>query len=632
MISAQGSMTGMERLFLVLSLCLASLWGGSLWALNSQATPAIIKIGILAKRGDAYTLKRWQPTADYLTRHLNAYHFTIVPLGFEEIDSVVDRGKVDFVFCNSAIYVELEHRFGVGRIVTLRNLGLKNQAHDRFGGVVFAQASRKDLNRLEDLKGKRFAAVKDNSFGGYIMALREFQTLGINPDTDFSALDFVGTHDAVVYAVASGHYDAGTVRTDTLERMASEGLINLSDFRILSPQKDDNFGLALSTRLYPEWPLAKLKHTDNTIASQVASVLLAMPETAPAAIQGNYNGWAVPGNYQHVHDALRELRIGPYQILGQIRISDLIQQYGYWILAITALGLLLIASNLYILQLNRSLRQSQQALQVSKSNLEQNYNELRVLQEELIAREKMASLGRMVAGFAHEVNTPIGIAVGTSSQAHEAAEELEKLLKKEEVQEEELHLHIATIGEATELALANLRRASELVQSFKRTSIDQTSEKARHYLFKELVDDVIASLHTQFKRTQIVFNITCPTDLKISGIPGIHAQLLTNLIMNSRQHGFDNGKLAGEISIEVRQINQNQLLIDYKDNGSGMTADTMSRLYEPFFTTNHTLGGSGLGMYICYNLVTNQLKGNIHCECQPGHGVHFHIAHPVDLA
>jgi signal transduction histidine kinase len=616
-------------LLAILAFLFATLWVSPLFAQDRNLGPFDVIIGVLAKRGDEHTIRRWQPTAEYLTDKLTDYHFSIKPLDFEEIYPAVENGDVDFILTNSAIYVELEHRYGIGRIVTLRNLGLDNIPHDRFGGVVFSRADRNDLSELKDLPGSRFAAVKENSFGGYIMALREFRELDIYPQKEFISVDFLGTHDAVVHAVAEGRYDAGTVRTDTLERMAREGLIELNDFRVLSAIEYENFTLGVSTRLYPEWPLAKVRYTSDEIANQVASVLLGMPKSVPAAVAGNYDGWSVPGNYQSVHEVMQELRIGPYEKMGDIRISDLMHQYGYWILAIFVLGFLLITSNFYIFRLNLRLRQNQNALQKSKSDLEHKFNELKLLQAELVAREKMASLGRMVAGFAHEVNTPIGVAVGATSHAQEAANNLQQLLDQEEIQEEDLRDQLEMVTETSELALINLRRASDLVQSFKRTSIDQSSEHPRNYSLSELIHDVINSLQNQFKRTQMEFVVICDESLKVLGIPGIHSQLLTNLIMNSHQHGFANGTKAGEIRIEADLIDGDQLLIDYRDNGDGITPEALTRIYEPFFTTNRSQGGSGLGMYICYNLVTNQLGGSIECECPSGGGVHFRIVHPV---
>jgi PAS domain S-box-containing protein len=328
-----------------------------------------VSIGVLAKRGAEPTVARWQPTADYLSEHLKDHRFVIVPVDFERIYDAVAHHDVDFVLANSAIYVELEVRYGASRIVTLLNRGPQGKGYTRFGGVIFTRAERRDIETLKDLVGRRFAAVKENSFGGYLMALRELVHHGIDPGSDFSALSFEGTHDAVVYAVLEGHSDAGTVRTDTLERMAQEGKIDLDKIKVLNPRHYPDFDYRVSTELYPEWPLARVKGTSAALSDSVAAVLLTMPHDSAAAIASESNGWTVPGNYQPVLELMRELRIGPYTQLGEIRLGDLIAQYGGWLTVTGLLLLLLATANAYVVQLNRRLRRSDEALREARDNL-----------------------------------------------------------------------------------------------------------------------------------------------------------------------------------------------------------------------------------------------------------------------
>ena len=247
--------------------------------------------------------------------------------------------------------------------------------------------------------------------------------------------------------------------------------------------------------------------------------------------------------------------------------------------------------------------------------------ELEAAQNELVQSEKMASLGRMVAGFAHEVNTPVGVAVGAVSHALETLEQTENLLDTEEVSEESLRAGFATLREASSLALSNLHRAADMVASFKRTSVDQTSDQMREFEIAQLIDDVFRSMHNTFKRTSIVLTADCPEKLRINGPAGALVQVLNNLAMNSFLHAFDEGALAGNIRIGVALEADNRLRIDYSDDGCGMPQETLARLFEPFFTTRRGKGGSGLGMYIVYNLVTQVLRGSIQCESEPGHGL-----------
>ena len=226
------------------------------------------------------------------------------------------------------------------------------------------------------------------------------------------------------------------------------------------------------------------------------------------------------------------------------------------------------------------------------AQLKAKVEELTQTRHELVQSENMASLGRLVAGFAHELNTPIGVAVGTASFLSQKSKFINQLLEQEEVDEEELVLALKTIDEASELTLSNLRRAVGLVSSFKRTAVDQTSEQIRQFEVKATIEDVINTLHNKFKRTAIKIQLDCPDHLEVYSIPGALEQILTNLMMNSLIHGFKEGKHSGNIIIAVHLKNQH-LLINYLDTGKGIAPDVLEKVFEPFFTTHRAHGGSG---------------------------------------
>jgi signal transduction histidine kinase len=255
--------------------------------------------------------------------------------------------------------------------------------------------------------------------------------------------------------------------------------------------------------------------------------------------------------------------------------------------------------------------------------------ELKRTQHELVQSEKQASLGRMVAGFAHEVNTPVGVAVGATSHAQDALREIERLLGDEEVSEEDLRRQLGIIGESADLALANLRRAATLVQSFKRTSVDQISDQDRDYDMAEVIDDVRRSLHNIFKRTRISVHTDCPEDLRLHGPVGAVEQILTNLFMNSYYHAFDEGNRPGNVRLHARRDSDGNIRLDYEDDGAGMSAETLEKLFEPFHTTRRGKGGSGLGLYIVHSLATLNLGGTISCDSEPGRGTRFTLVFPM---
>ncbi len=354
--------------------------------LYSQEADVNYKIGVLAKRGPEICLKKWGATAEYLTDKIDGASFSIIPLRFDEIYSAVLKEEIDFVITNPAFYVELEVIYEVQRLATLKNMRI-GKPYTVFGGVTLYKSSRSDIKTLEDLKGKRFAAVDPSSFGGWIMSLREFKSKGIDPYKDFKELQFLGTHDAVVYAVRDGIFDAGSVRTDTLERMAKEGKIKISDFKVIHEHgeaenivagtKHEDFPFFHSTRLYPEWPFSKLKHTNHDIAEEVLSALLSIKPEDPAAIDGKYAGWTIPLHYQSVKECLKELRFGPYENYRKITLEELIEQYFAWIMVILILLTLIFIALGYVMRLNIKLKHSKEKTELSFAQLKRTESILR---------------------------------------------------------------------------------------------------------------------------------------------------------------------------------------------------------------------------------------------------------------
>jgi len=338
------------------------------WLAPAAHADQAVRIGMLAHRAES--LKLWSPTAEYLTQRLPGYRFRIVPFDNHSIGPAVAAGEVEFVLTNPGSYIELETKYGVTRMLTLRNLR-QGMPYTQFGSVIFARTDRVDIETLSDLKGKSFMAVDKNAFGGFLMAWREFRDQGIDPFADFAELKFVGLpQDPIVYAVRDGKTDAGMVRTDTLERLAADGRIRLGEFRILNPQRAPGFPFALSTRLYPEWPFARARHTDDALAQRVAIALLELTPAHPASRASKSAGWTVPLDYTPVHDLYRELRVGPYEHYGELSLAEAARAYWRWIAVAFAAFVALGAVVLYILRLNRVLNHSQAQLIHATRDLE----------------------------------------------------------------------------------------------------------------------------------------------------------------------------------------------------------------------------------------------------------------------
>ncbi|ACU90903.1 response regulator [Desulfomicrobium baculatum] len=263
-----------------------------------------------------------------------------------------------------------------------------------------------------------------------------------------------------------------------------------------------------------------------------------------------------------------------------------------------------------------------------QQSLEESLEKLHRTQKEMIQSAKMAALGDLVAGVAHEVNTPIGVSVTAASFLAERTRQLRELYGKGEMKRSDLEKYLALAEESSGSVLSNLERAAELVQSFKKVAADQSSEEKRVFEMKNYLEQILLSLRPQFKRTPHQVRMDCPDDLSLDSYPGAIMQIITNLIMNSLIHGFADGR-PGEISIKVEQAGEN-VVLTYRDTGIGMDREQKERIYDPFYTTTRGSGGTGLGMNIVYNLVTQTLKGSIMLETSPGQGAVFYLTLPRD--
>lgn len=360
-------------------------------ALQPDAMHAVpVRIGVLAHRGLANALKAWLPTAQYLTKNISNYEFSIVPLSNDTIETAVKNRQVEFILTNPASYAGLEANYGVSRLVTLRNLRA-GQSYTKFGALIFTRADRSDITTLQDLKGKSFMAVHPNAFGGWWMAWRELHKKGIDPQSDFKFIRFSGfPQDKIVYAVQNGEVDAGTIRTDMLERMDASGLIDKHKFKVLNTKFSQDFQFLHSTELYPEWPFSTLRSTPATLAHAVTIALLKMPENHNAAKAAKISGWTVAQDYHPVHELMKELRVGPYKSLGNIRIEDIASQYGHWLWSFIVVMSLAMVFIVYVTRLNKKLTLSHQLL-------------MRESNERMKAEDESARLGSLLDDSSNEI-------------------------------------------------------------------------------------------------------------------------------------------------------------------------------------------------------------------------------------
>src|SRR6201999_4453758 len=248
--------------------------------------------------------------------------------------------------------------------------------------------------------------------------------------------------------------------------------------------------------------------------------------------------------------------------------------------------------------------------------------------QNLIDAERLAALGGLVAGVAHEVNNPIGISLTVASSFARRAEMFEAELKSDgQLRRSQLEEFVRTSRDAAQQLVANLHRAGELIQSCKRVAVDRSHAERRQFSLSEATDQIIASLRPVLKRAPIELTIDVPEGLIIEGYPGSYGQILTNLFLNAVNHAFSDGR-AGTISISGRSRSHDVVEIIFADDGAGMTPDVQRQAFDPFFTTRRNEGGTGLGLHIVYNLVTQQLGGRMMLDSRLGPGTTFRIIIP----
>ncbi|HEY0838059.1 MAG TPA: ATP-binding protein [Azospirillum sp.] len=268
-----------------------------------------------------------------------------------------------------------------------------------------------------------------------------------------------------------------------------------------------------------------------------------------------------------------------------------------------------------------------QELERRRQEAETALARLQEAQEVLVQSEKLASLGALVAGVAHEINTPVGIAVSCASHLADATGTLKALTEQGGLGRNDFNRYLATAVDTTALILANCERAAQLINSFKQVAVDRASAERRAFALDAYIQETLVSLQPKLRQGGHTVSVDCPAGLTVDGYPGALSQILTNLVMNSLQHAFDPGR-GGHITIAVAQPDPDTVLLTYADDGKGIPAEVMPKVFDPFFTTRRGQGGSGLGLHVVHNIVVGPLKGAITVGDAPGRGALFTITFP----
>ena len=271
----------------------------------------------------------------------------------------------------------------------------------------------------------------------------------------------------------------------------------------------------------------------------------------------------------------------------------------------------------------REYSQAQLSLLEEFSNTLEDDLHCKYKEDKLLELEKMASLGKRVAGITHEINTPLGISVTGISHFLELNQNLNEKFLKEEMSEEDFVCFMNTSQELGKLIFSNLKKANVLLKSFKQISLDQSNEEKRDFNLKKYLEEIVLSLSSEIKKKKIEVEINCESKLHMYANAGLFSQIITNLIINSIKHGFKNKK-DGKITINCRK-EEDKVLLSYFDNGAGIKKEHLGRIFDTFFSTNKKEGGSGLGLSITRNIIVKDFAGSISCTSSENKKTEFKI-------
>lgn len=574
----------------------------STFTLPAPAVGDEIAIGVLSFQGSDRAVRAWEPTATHLAAALPTHKFTLVPLDLDAISVAVMERRVDFVITNPGNYVELETAYGVTRLATVETEH-SGSPTGAVGSTVIALADRAAINGLRDLRGQRMAIVSPDAFGGFQVVWREMADLGLHPLKDLRALRITGfPMDRVIELVRDGSADVGVLRACLLEEQIGEGRIKPGEFKVIGRHDRPDFPCATSSRLYPDWPFARLADTPHTLAKQVAAALLSMPSTDGQA-------WTAPLDYTSVHSLMRQLEIGPYAHLKPPSVEEVLRDHWQWILVAFLAVAWWIA---HVARVEVLVRRRTAELEREIAEREKAEREAERHREERDQFSRLGILGEMASNIAHELNQPL-------AAIKNYARGMTRMLETGAADP-------AQLADGAQAVAGQADRAAAIIQRI-RSFVRRRRPRRERLDLNEVITEALALFEGLAGRRGITLHIHLAQALPAVSVDRVEIQqVLLNLLQNAVDAmAGQSSSAAGGITVRT-SASGGEVKVAVRDCGPGLSADAECRLFEPFFTTKPE--GLGLGLSICRTIIESH-GGRLWAAANDGPGLTLRFTLPV---
>ena len=558
-------MTHLQRIIFVLTSLLLTL-AGDVFAADSRQQ---VRVAVLADKGIETADEEWSFVIQWLNRSLPGYRFVLVGLNHPELLQSVHDGSIDFLITNAGNYSELEYAKGITRLVTLDSPSALSPSLAVGSAVVVRSSS--GMTKLSELKGKHLLAASHDAFCCYQIAARELILAGINPAHDLGRLEFVGFPiQSIALAVQEGKADAGIVKTCLLEQMIASGVLKPGELRVLSPREIAGYPCQTTSRLYPDWPFAAVRHIPPELSRKVAVALLEMPKSP----QG-YR-WTVPAHYAVVDAMLRDLNLGRYANLHQETLEELVRRHRY---ALLAVALLIVFWIIHTIRSDYLVSRRTRDLQHMHEEKLRMTEAMRERQQALDHAGRLAVLGGMASAIAHELKQPLAAITNF-------ARGIDRRIVAGRFDPEPLRDGCNEITLQSQRADATIERIRSFAK--KSGSVMQSVNLAK--LVKEAVE-LFEVAHPEASIKWL--GLATRGEARVKADPIQIQQVTFNLLKNAFDAQVAKGNARAAIGVSLERHKQGYR-IRICDQGCNLKEDHIAHLFEPFFTTK--ADGLGLGL------------------------------------